>query len=268
MLKHLLFLLLCPVLLCGALFVADSQAAGPPSPLQRLVGEALTFDIAFLWFDCLAEGRLTFSPGEQPNTYRATLEARTLGVAAWLTREREHHYVTHMEMGEDRQLRSLSHEARILNWEGKTPKRRSKRYIFDAATQQVQYQRLREGGVSHDEKLPLGSKYGPAVDILTVAYNFRAGAYGPLRPGAHFRVPTFNHRGISYVTIDILTDKERRRQTFFPPEGGVVCRVQVDPEIFDTGNGILYVWLDETGRPARSIVEKVVGIGTVRGIMR
>jgi hypothetical protein len=235
--------------------------------VQALVGESLDFDIAFLWFDRLAEGRLTLSPGERPNTFKATLEARTLGIAAWLTREREHHYETLMEMMENQQFRPISHEARILKWKGKDSQQRIKRYLFDHATQQVHYQRIRDGEMKHNEILPM-AKYGPGADILTVSYNFRAGVYGPLRPGAHFRIPTFNHKGVGYITIDILTDQQRQQQTFFPAKGGVLCKVQVDPEIFDTGNGILHVWLNDQGHPARSIVEKVTGIGTVRGIMR
>lgn len=237
------------------------------APVKVPIGEVLDFDIAFLWFERLAAGRLTLSPGEAPNTYRAVLEARTLGLAAWLTREREHRYVTLMELGEDQRFRSLSHEARVTKGQGEDLEKRIKRYTFDEAAQQVRYQRIREGKLSHDEILPM-AEHGPALDILTVSYNVRAGAYGELRPGAHFRIPTFNHKGLSYIVIDILTEQERRQQSFFPKAGGVVCRIQVDPEIFDTGNGILHVWLDEQRRPARSIVEKVIGIGTVRGIMQ
>jgi hypothetical protein len=268
--KRLFLSVLLPVLLNFGLLAEGAQGAGsaPRMPaVQAMTGEALTFDIAFLWFDRLAEGRLTLSPAERPNTYKAVLEARTLGLAAWLTREREHHYETVMELGEDRRFRSISHEARIVQWRDKTPQRRIKRYLFDEAAQQVQYQRIREGELRHDEVLSM-AEHGPAADILTVAYNFRAGVYGPLKPGSHFLIPTFSHKGLSYITVDILSERERRKQSFFPNAGGVVCRVQVDPEIFETGNGILHVWLDEQRRPARSIVEKVIGIGTVRGIMR
>jgi hypothetical protein len=236
-------------------------------PVQTMVGEDLEFDIAFLWFERLAEGRLALSPGERPNTFRAVLEARTLGVAAWLTGEREHHYVSFMELGADQQFHAISHESLVSKWKGKESHQRIKRYLFDHARQQVRYQRIRNGEMIHNDLLPM-AEHGPGVDILTISYNFRAGVYGPLRPGAHFRIPTFNHKGVGYITIDILTDQERRLHPFFPRNGGILCKVQVDPEIFDTGNGILHVWLDDQGRPARSIVEKVVGIGTVKGSMR
>jgi hypothetical protein len=262
----LLFRYLCPTLLLALLLCPVGYAMQLPAS-QVVTGEALAFDIAFLWFDRLAEGRLTLSPGERPNTYKAVLEARTLGVAAWLTRERRHLYVTLMEMGEDRRFQALSHESFVSKWKGDAPQQRTKRYVFDHDKQQVHYQRIRNGAMVHDDLLPMG-EYGPGIDILTISYNFRAGLYGPLRPGAHFRIPAFNHKGVGYITIDILTDQQRQTQTFFPKKGGLLCKIQVDPEIFDTGNGILHVWLDEQGRPARSIVEKVVGIGTVRGTMR
>jgi hypothetical protein len=266
--RPLLVLLLLPALLLCADH-GSAQAAGSvyrQKPVQTLIGEFLDFDIAFLWFDRLAEGRLTLSPGERPDTYQAVLEARTLGIAAWLSGEREHHYVTQMEMGEGK-FRALHHEARIVRWRGSSSLQRVKRYTFDHAARQVHFQRFKDGAVMHDAVLPM-DQHGPGIDILTVSYNFRAGVYGPLHPGAHFRIPTFHHKGTGYITIDILTDQQRQQQPFFPRTGGVLLKVQVDPEIFDTGNGILHVWLDEQGRPARSMVEKVAGIGTVRGIMR
>jgi hypothetical protein len=38
--------------------------------------------------------------------------------------------------------------------------------------------------------------------------------------------------------------------------------------VFDTKGADLYVWFDDTGRPARGIVENVIGMGDVYGHLR
>ena len=107
----------------------------------------------------------------------------------------------------------------------------------------------------------------PPNDILTSYFNFRAGFFGPLEPGRHYLVPTFNRKGAGNIEIDLLTDAERQGLDFFPA-GGMVARLKVDPEIFDSKDGGIYVWLDEQLRPARGIVQNVIGLGDVRGTLR
>jgi hypothetical protein len=42
----------------------------------------------------------------------------------------------------------------------------------------------------------------------------------------------------------------------------------MDKEVFDTGGGMVFVWFDKYDRPARGIVENVIGLGHVRGRLR
>jgi hypothetical protein len=240
-------------------------SAAPVFSTKKMVGESLSYDIAFLWFDRLAEGRLSLAKAERPDTYRAVLEARTLGIAARLTRDREHEYVSMMEMEKDGRFRSLSHEARTVRGRGDSRQYRARRYVFDHPTGQVLYQRSRNGDVQTNEIMPM-AEIAPN-DILTAFYNFRAGFFGPLEEGTRHVIPTFSHRGLSDIVVQILTGDERKHFPFFPSDG-LLCRVTVDPEIFDTGDGDIYVWFDKEGRPARGIVENVIGLGNVRGTMR
>ena len=61
----------------------------------------------------------------------------------------------------------------------------------------------------------------------------------------------------------MLTDKQRPRKPKFPKKG-ILLKVQLDKEVFDTDKGIVYAWLDEQGRPAQVVVEDVIGMGDVR----
>ncbi len=40
---------------------------------------------------------------------------------------------------------------------------------------------------------------------------------------------------------------------------------KIDPKIFETGSGILYVWFNNEGVPERGIVEDMIGLGDVMG---
>lgn len=237
-----------------------------PLPLSALVGESLVYDISFLWFERLAEGRLSFAPGERSGTYQAILEARTLGVAAWLTSDRIQRYVSQMEVGPDGRLRSLSFESHIIKGEGSERSDTTRLYTFDHGKNQVRYQRARKGKFYKDELLPM-ARQAPPNDILTAFYNFRAGFFGPLKAGSRYTIPTFSRQGKEEIRVQILTDAERPKDPFFP-RGGLLGRVTLDEEILDTKGGTVYVWFDDLGLPQRGIVENVIGLGSVRGVAR
>lgn len=237
-----------------------------PIPIEELVGETLSYDIAFLWFDRLAQGSLSLERGERPNSYRAILEARTLGVAAWVTRDRVQRYVSEMEAGPDGRLRSLSHESHIIKGKGRERKDRTNRYTFDYQKRQVRHQRARDGKFYKDVALPM-AEGEPPNDVLTAFFNFRSGAFGPVKAGGRYAIPTFSRKGTAAIVVEVLPDSGWPKQPFFPPHG-LLGRVSLDPEVFDTGGGLVYVWFDSYGRPARGIVENIVGLGDVRGKLR
>lgn len=233
---------------------------------DELVGREFSYDISFLWFDHLAKGRFSLLPGEQPGTYRAVLEARTLGVAAWLTQDRVQSYVALMERQQDGQLRSLRYESRIIRRRDKKLIERSKRFTFDHVRREVRIEKLADGKQVWEEVRPMAAESTPN-DILTAFFNFRAGYFGPLEAGRHYLVPTFNRQGAGNIEIDLLSSKERGALDFFPASG-LVARLKVDPEIFDSEDGGIYVWLDDQLRPARGVVQNVIGLGDVRGSLR
>jgi hypothetical protein len=264
----------CSILLCLAASPLRGGELRPdypvlqerPLPLSDLVGESLVYDISFLWFDRLAEGRLALAAGERPGTYRAVLEARTLGVAAWLTGDRMQRYVSLMEAGPDGRLQSLSFESRIIKGKENERSDTTRLYTFDHDRHQVRFQRARNDKFYKDEWLPMSGE-SPPNDILTAFYNFRIGHFGPLRPGSRHTVPTFSRAGNEEIRIEMLTDEQRPDDPFFPRHG-LLGRAILDEEILDTRGGAVYVWFDDLGRPQLGIVENVIGIGSVRGMLR
>lgn len=237
-----------------------------PLPLSALTGESLVYDISFLWFDRLAEGRLSLDVGDRPGTYRAVLEARTLGVAAWLTGHRVQRYVSIMEIGPNGRLQPLSFEFRLIRGKEAAHTSVARRYLFDYARRQIRLQRTRNDVFESEELLPMAGT-APPSDILSSFYNIRAGLLGALKPGSRYAIPTFGRSGKEEIRIELLNEEQWPDDPFFPRHG-LLGRAVVDDEIFDTRGGRVYVWLDDLGLPRRGMVENVIGIGSVRGKLR
>lgn len=262
-----------PALASAAVNASPSTPLAVEAPLvaaaaafQPFIGEGMNYDISFLWFDRLAEGRLRFSYDPLTKRYRAELEAQTLGVAAWVTGNRKHHYDTFMELGTDGRMRTLSQESKIIKGEGKKLREKGKRYVFDYDARKVRMLRQIGAVFVEDTAYPMEAGLQPN-DFLTVFYNFRSGRLGAIKEGADFSIPTFTRNGQADIGIHVLTAKERKEIDRFPTTG-ILARVILDPEELDTGGGAVYVWFDERGRPAQGIVENVLGLGNVFGQLR
>jgi hypothetical protein len=262
------------ILLALLLLASSSEAATDPAPAETLqphsfremAGERHAYTLDFLMFRNLAEGHLHMTSSKSPDGFRAELVARTLGVASWLSGERTQRYASVMEEVEAGRLRPVSHEASVHKRKAGVWQERQKRYRFDYAAGKVYQERGRDGTFTPGLVFELPAEQAP-VDILTAFYNLRAGVYGRLHPGAHLQIPTFTSQGMSEIIVEVLAGQSRPLQPSFPADG-TLLRVWVDPEIFETGGAALYVWFDAAGRPARGVVENVIGLGDVHGRLR
>ena len=79
-------------------------------------------------------------------------------------------------------------------------------------------------------------------------------------------IPTFSGKGFVDFEVHVLSVEEQASQDYFP-DHGLLIQVTVDPEIFDTRSGSLYLWFDQRGIPGRGIVEDMIGLGDVRGYL-
>jgi len=245
---------------------ASSRTEAQSPSAEFLAGEELLYDISFLWFDRLATGFLKVEPAGEPDTWRVELSARTLGIAAWLTRDREQSYVSIMRRERDGRMRALEHSSSLFKGTGKSREGRVKRYRFDYANGKVDILVERPGKETKLSMLDIDGGDLPN-DILTAYMNLRLGALGPLTPGRVIKVPTLTRKGRKEMVIEILSEEDQPKQGFFP-KGGVLCKVTVDQEVFRTGGGYIYTWFDPGGKPRRGVVENVLGMGDVRGVPR
>ena len=262
------------LLLTGALLLPAATLAAGPVPtgspreqaLRELAGERHLYTLDFLVFKDLAAGHLQLTADQTPGRYQAELIARTLGVASWLAGDRTQSYRSVMDVDSAGRLRTVSYESSIRKRKWGKWDDRQKRYRFDYRAGKVYQEKGENGQFKPGLVFELPVAQTP-VDILTGFYNLRSGVYGALNPGAHLKIPTFTTAGISEIEVEVLAGPERQARPFFPATG-TLLRVKVDPEVFNTAGADLYVWFDEAGRPARGIVENVIGLGDVYGRLR
>lgn len=254
---------LCP------LAVAES----PPifahkASLQSLLDLDRHYNLSFLWFDSLAVGQLSFRRDPSAlNRYRATLDASTLGVAAWLTGDRKQHYESLMEMTPEGRFVALEYSSMIYKKRGGQVVEQTKNYKFEPATRTIFVTRRKAGQKGEDKPRKIVCESCP-VDFLTAGFNFISGADGPLEPGVRKKILTFTDKGERNIIIEVLGAADWPQTSFLKKGSGILLKIILPTEILDTGGGAVYALLDEKVLPQQVIVEKVLGLGDVRGELR
>ena len=235
--------------------------------IETMVGERLEYDIGFLWFDHLAEAYLSFNRGEEESTFVAVLEAKTLGIAAWLTDDQRQKIVATMEPDGNDKFRTLRYDWLKIKGTGAKGHIWKKSYIFNYKEKKIQYVRFRDGKETARKVFPIKDGELPA-DVLTTLYNFRRGAFGATMTETPLIVPTFSRQGSSDIKLEIALPRHKSSQKFFN-SCSPLFRGTVNSEVFDTsGGGYVYACLDSQGRPFKGIVENVLGLGDVRGSLK
>ncbi|MCD6582806.1 MAG: DUF3108 domain-containing protein [Desulfuromusa sp.] len=234
-------------------------------PIQSLVGEFFEYDISFLWFDKLAEGSLQLSRGEQPETFLIVLKARTLGMAAFFTRDRVEKFQTLMQISSTGLLQPLWHSSHTIRGKGDSRKEKITRYTFDYNSAQVRYQKIKNNRVYKDQWFSL-EKDKPLFDILSALYNLRLGFYGEVGQET-ILIPTFHRKGPQDIVVEPLRKLSKKDRKFFTADV-VQCRILVDPSVFGTKGRDILASFDEHMQPQKGIIKDVIGMGDVRGKLR
>jgi hypothetical protein len=105
--RQLLFMLILGLILPGISTHAMESKLGTPltgeynnflptGKITRFAGEALYYDISFLWFENAASAKVSFF--EEHGKYFSVLEASTKGFVGFFTAYRKHYYKTEFEV--------------------------------------------------------------------------------------------------------------------------------------------------------------------------
>lgn len=254
-------LLLLLVQLSSALAITEERRLA----IAALVGESLHYDMSFLWFERLAVGSIEFLPTADPAVYLLRMEARTRGLAARFTRNRIEKFETIVDIGSQGQLRPLSHSSHRITGSGDSISQRTARYTFDYQAGTIRYERIKNDKVHEDEWFDLDPEK-PVYDVVSALYNLRLGHFGT--PGTdHILIPTFHHRGEQDIVVEPLGKVGSSEHAFFGA-GERLCRVQMDPAIFNTRSRDVLISFDEQMRLDKGIIKRIVGLGDLRGVLR
>lgn len=258
----LLLSTLCPLAAAQSPLVPAQKAS-----LQSLIDLDRHYNLSFLWFDRLAVGQLSFRRDPSaPNRYRAILDAKTLGVAAWLTGERKQHYESLMEMTPQGRFVAIEYRSMIHKNKGGQVVEQTKSYKFEPATRTIFVTRHKVGQKAEEPRKIICESC--PVDFLTAGFNFISGADGPLEPGVRKEILTFTEKGERNISIEVLSAANWPKTPFLKKGSGTLLKIILPTEVLDTGGGAVYALLDEKVIPQRVIVENVLGLGDVRGELR
>ena len=240
-------------------FAADGFAK---TSVSSLLGEKLTYNVSFLWFNKIALGEISLEQGQKKGTYLATLTAKTRGMAAYFTRNRVETYTTLMEEGPGGLLRPLLQTSDTKKGKGSKTTHRLTSYTFDFKTNQVGYSKTINGVAQQQHMLPMDDER-PTYDFLTAFYNLRLGRLGSVEPGHDIKLSAFSRKGPEEIIISRLFEEEQQRLNF--PLDLLLCKVLMAPDTFKTKGRDVYVGFDIRLRPKVAVIKNVIGLGDVRG---
>ena len=187
-------------------------------------------------------------------------------MAAWLTGERKQHYETLMELTPQGRFVALEFRSMIHKNKGGQIVEQTKSYQFEPATRTIFVTRHKAGqGAEAPRKIVCETC---PVDFLTAGFNFISGADGPIEPGVRKEILTFTEKGERQISIEVLSPAEWPKTSFLKKGSGILLKIILPTEILDTGGGAVYALLDEKILPQQVIVERVLGLGDVRGELR
>ena len=263
-----IFLFLTVILVLPSISLAAVEDIPVTSPTQSvqtriesLLDSYYEYDLGFLWLDQVAVATFKLQKSTQPGLYIASLSAKTVGIAAKLTRNRKQQYVSMMKQMPNGSFRSVRHTSQ----KEKGGVNRTKVYVYDYDKREVLQQYFKKNKLVSEKILKIEGDSFPS-DILTTYFNLVAGVYGPMKVGEHYEIPTFSKKGVGNIYIDLIPSSERPKKSFFADDL-LICQVKVDQDIFDTKNGIIYIGYDTKMNPVRGVVTNIIGMGDVRGIM-
>lgn len=242
----------------GGLAQAAEESIG-----HRFGGEVLKYDIGFWVFRRLGAGETVFQDLGN-GRYLASHDAKTIGVAAWLSRYRRDIYRSTMETTPDgRRLIPLRFEEDVII--GRNTRKRITVYDYSSRKVFIETRKNREF-TKEEVDIPQGIIYD---DPMTGFYNFRAGVYGKVEPGKEFvirTVPRKESRLPIRLVLASRQEADRRRSEEKDKKGkDLYPKVRVDKELVGSAEGLVEVWFSADLVPVSGVVRNVLFWGDITG---
>jgi hypothetical protein len=228
--------------------------------------ESLHYDISFLWFKKAAEGKITFTKGDENNRYIATLEAETLGFIGFITNYRKYVYISHITYDEElKRLISIKFE-RIEIVEKKVWK--SLNFMDYNARKLTWRSFFMENQIKETvEEIPRDIIY---EDILSAFFNFRFGFFGNIEKGKEYMLKGIPNKGVVDYFIHVSSPEEEianKRKLGIENGDGYLFLIKI-PKVIFRSKGIVWVWFNKDLLPLAATVEDAVILGDITGTLK
>ncbi|MBI5886521.1 MAG: DUF3108 domain-containing protein [Deltaproteobacteria bacterium] len=260
-------LVFCMAFLPAVLFASSAAAAGQaeaaskPTIADAFVGEDLHYRIGFWIFNDVAEGRVTLEKGTD-NDYVATLSAWTTGLTGWALKYRKDTFVVHMTLTPDGQRFVSRTFEKMVDKSGDV---RMGLTVFDYDRRLVTWRSW--GG---EKEARSGSGVIPpgtwVDDPLTAFYNFRYGAYGPVKEGMDYTVYTFpKGDDVPRIMLRMASRAELEARKGGNTTARYLAYARVDRDLFGSQSGDVEILFNEDMLPTEAVAKDIVLFGDVRG---
>jgi hypothetical protein len=248
----------------------ETSASFPQVPIGgHFIGENLAYEMTFMMLFNAARLILRLLPHGKDNHYLVSFRAETKGFVGWIVGYRKYHFKTVVEEvdGGKRFLPHRFETSKIIK-----KKKLKKIYQFDYEKKELQVQHFNQDKLKKSFTVPFipGKPYN---DILSLFYNFRYGAFGPIEKERQYQflgIPKNNKdkKEVPY-TVHFYSEKDEKdqRDDFDWEEPGYVAKIKIDKDILATKEGIIWVLLDRNMIPLKGIIEDAVVLGDVVGVL-
>ena len=231
---------------------------------DRLSGEDLWYEISILYLVKAAIGHVTFRKALLPGKFKGSAEARAVGFIGWLTDYRKVGFYTDLTVMEDRgkpRLVPVRFERRMVEEESDY----HSIHRFDYARRKWTFRAYEDGKLTRAKlrDIPAGVFYD---ELISAAYNFRLGVYGPPKKGMTFAVTSIPHLGVDKFDVRVCTDEEEAKETPLKdkaPGAAYVVQVPIDQKIFGIQAGVVKFVTDADLKPLAVAVQNAEHFGDV-----
>ncbi len=254
--------------LCAVETSDDSISDPYKTPIGgHFVGERLVYEMTFMMLFNAARLVVELLPDKKRGRYIASFQAETKGFVGWVVGYRKYLFRTFMEEI-DGGRRFLAHRFETSKTIRK--KKSDSIYQFDYRKRKLHFRLIKDGVEEKSVEIP----FLPQInynDILSIFYNFRYGAFGPIERERKYKVlglPRNNTDKMEiFYTVDIFSGEAEtaRRDDLGWEFPGYVARVKIDKEILATKDGIIWVLLKKDMVPLKGVLKDAVGFGDVVG---
>lgn len=267
--RKLIFSLFAVIILVSISVPAGASGV-TPEPARKSIGqtfggEELVYDIGVWFFNKVAQGRLSLVK-DGPDTYTATLTAKTTGIIDTLLRHRRDKYVAKLKMSPDGKRFITESFEKSVSMDGKDA--RMGTYHFDYEKRVITWKSW--GGGKEEKTGTANMPDGRYIDDpIGAFYNFRYGVYGQVAHGSNFNIPSFPKEDrFPEIHIKVATEKELGKRIRSGNKPDFLADARIDKELFGSMNGDVEIRFTKGMLPVQAIAKGLVFFGDVKGKLR